>query len=240
MATSLNTPAHSLISPWTQWSCVVRSSFCFLCSDEVGEDVSPMPSPSLHLMVFHVEADADAVVVNLVRREEMDIKTQLIGLMYEHLGWKGGEQRRWGRGRNTPPRSEPSSPNFYLMWCISPSTPSRYLATMRHWGTKAFSHYGHQTSQITVFKRNEIAHTQPVTCRHNNIVFDFITPVGKLLNGLDWFEPAGSKLELAQSFNLCRHKIRSNQSLRKVLKTTSLPRPAFGSHLAPILTLSQN
>lgn len=53
-----------------------------------------MPSPSIHLMVFHVEADADAVVVNLVRREEMDIKTQLIGLMYEHLGWKGGEQRR--------------------------------------------------------------------------------------------------------------------------------------------------
>lgn len=72
----------------------MRSSFCFLCSDEVGEDVSPMPSPSLHLMVFHVEADADAVVVNLVRREEMDIKMQLIGLMYEHLGWKGGEQRR--------------------------------------------------------------------------------------------------------------------------------------------------
>lgn len=69
---------------------------------------------------------------------------------------------------------------------------------MHHLGTLAFSHHGHHTSQITVFRHNEIAHTQPVTCRHNNIVFDFITPLGKLLNGLDWFEPTGSKLELAQ------------------------------------------
>lgn len=133
----------------------------------------------------------------------------------------------------------PNPPPPVFIWCDAFS-PSRYKATMHHWGTLAFTHYGHQTSQITVFKRNEIAHTRPATCRHKNIVFDFITPVGKLLNGLDWFEPAGSKLELAQSFNLCRHKIRSNQSLMKVWKTTSLPRPAFGSHLAPILTLSQN
>lgn len=72
-------------------------------------------------MVFHVEADADAVVVNLVRREEMDIKTQLIGLAYEPLGWEGGEQRRRGRGRNAA--ASPRTPQPELLFDVMHPAP---------------------------------------------------------------------------------------------------------------------
>lgn len=65
-----------------------------------GEDVSLLPSPSLNLMVFHVEADAEVVVVNIVQWEGMGVKMQLIRMVHEHLEWKDGEQHRSGEREN--------------------------------------------------------------------------------------------------------------------------------------------
>lgn len=110
--TSLNTPPHCLIS---HSEALWWRRLFFWYPDEVRRTWASCLALYSTLIVFHVEADADAAVVNVVGWEEMDLKTQLIGLVHEHLGWEGGEQQRSGRGRNTLHRSKPSTPKLYLM-----------------------------------------------------------------------------------------------------------------------------